>query len=128
MKKSVQTEKELHLLVLYGDNEHSFVEYTDTPSDLKRLEDKYTAIFSAYSLPKPNFKHWKQEAKKGKCYALLLRIEQIQDTVTMTQKALTKESYDTAIETMKDMRDNRMSKTIALRRNLPRDINDDSQT
>ncbi len=122
-----QSEKELHLLVLFGDKERTFIEWADTASELKQLEDYWTAKLNDYSLPKPDFKHWKQEAKKGKCYALRLRIENDGQGYAMDEEGITKDRYDSIIEVNKDMCRNRLEETIRLMRNLPYDVMDKSE-
>jgi hypothetical protein len=65
---------------------------------------------------------------RRKVLPLLLRIEKIKGSINITKKALSKDQYDTTIEIHKDIYDNRMGRTIALLKNLPRDDKEDSQT
>ena len=116
------------MLVLFGDNEHTFIEWADTTAELNQLEEKWTAKVNDYSLPIPDFKHWEQEAKKGKCYALRLRIENNGQGYTIDEEGITKDRYESIIEVNQDMSRNRFERIIGLMKNLPHDVGDSSKT
>lgn len=120
--KDSQPQEELHLLVLFGDNERMFFEWADTAAELQQLEEKWTAKVNDYSLPVPDFKHWEQEAKEGKCYALCLRIENCGQGYTMDEEGITKDRYESIIEVNQDMARNRFEESIKLMKNLPNDV------